>query len=102
MRLTWTHLDSPEWVVGFSGGGWGAWWGDVGEAGGEVTVETYVNPVLLRQEIGRRVRSARKCAGLNLEDAARRLEIGSSTLPDRVWAGPAHPASGALDDGPVR
>ena len=38
------------------------------------------NPVLLRQEIGRRVRAAREAAGLNLTDAALRLEIARSSV----------------------
>lgn len=39
-----------------------------------------ISPVVLRKEIGRRLRVARNTAGLNIVDAARRLEIAGSSL----------------------
>lgn len=47
---------------------------------GEATVNAHVSPVLLRQEIGRRLRAARESAGLPLETAAPLLETSTSTL----------------------
>lgn len=41
---------------------------------------THISPVVLRQEVGRRIRAARNDAGLNLDDAAERLEISRSML----------------------
>jgi transcriptional regulator with XRE-family HTH domain len=38
------------------------------------------NPVLLRQEIGRRLRAARESVGLNITQGATRLVIGTATL----------------------
>ena len=49
----------------------------LGEA---TTVNAHVSPVLLRQEIGRRLRAAREAAGLPLETAAPLLETSTSTL----------------------
>jgi transcriptional regulator with XRE-family HTH domain len=43
-------------------------------------VATHISPVVLRQEIGRRIRAARNEAGLNLDDAAEALEISRSML----------------------
>lgn len=40
----------------------------------------YVNPVLLRQDVGRRLRCAREEVDLNVLDAAARLDIGASTV----------------------
>lgn len=40
----------------------------------------HVNPVLLRQEIGRRLRAARESAGLNLQEAAAQLRIAPSSV----------------------
>ena len=39
-----------------------------------------ISPVVLRKEIGRRLRVARNEAGLNLVEAAKRLEIAGSSL----------------------
>lgn len=38
------------------------------------------NPILLKQELGRRLRAAREALGLNLIEAATRLEIARSTM----------------------
>lgn len=38
------------------------------------------NPILLKQELGRRLRAAREALGLNLIEAANRLEIARSTM----------------------
>jgi transcriptional regulator with XRE-family HTH domain len=38
------------------------------------------NPILLKQELGRRLRAAREAMGLNLVEAATRLEIARSTM----------------------
>ena len=43
-------------------------------------MHAHVSPVLLRQEIGRRLRAARESAGLALETAAPMLETSTSTL----------------------
>lgn len=43
-------------------------------------MNTHPNPVLLRQEIGRRLRAARHAACLNLDEAADRLELTRSAL----------------------
>jgi transcriptional regulator with XRE-family HTH domain len=45
-------------------------------------VETtrHISPVVLRREIGRRIRVARNEAGLNILEAAKRLEIAGSSL----------------------
>jgi transcriptional regulator with XRE-family HTH domain len=41
---------------------------------------THISPVVLRQEVGRRIRLARHAAGLTIVDAAVRLEITRSAL----------------------
>jgi transcriptional regulator with XRE-family HTH domain len=43
-------------------------------------VATHISPVVLRQEVGRRVRLARQHAGLTVVEAAARLEITRSGL----------------------
>jgi transcriptional regulator with XRE-family HTH domain len=43
-------------------------------------VDTHISPVVLRQQIGRRIRLARHGAGMNLNEAAARLEITRSAL----------------------
>jgi transcriptional regulator with XRE-family HTH domain len=43
-------------------------------------MSTHISPVVLRQEVGRRIRLARQTAGLTLVDAADRLEITRSGL----------------------
>jgi len=43
-------------------------------------VGSHISPVVLRQEIGRRIRLARRDAGLTIIEAARRLEISRSVL----------------------
>ncbi|HEY7597060.1 MAG TPA: helix-turn-helix transcriptional regulator, partial [Actinophytocola sp.] len=40
----------------------------------------HISPVVLRREIGRRLRLARNEANLNILDAAKRLEIAGSSL----------------------
>jgi transcriptional regulator with XRE-family HTH domain len=43
-------------------------------------VDERTNPVLLRQEIGRRIRAARKKTGLTLTETAAELEISTTAL----------------------
>jgi transcriptional regulator with XRE-family HTH domain len=43
-------------------------------------VATHISPVVLRQEVGRRIRLARRHAGLTVIEAAARLEITRSSL----------------------
>jgi len=45
-----------------------------------VEFHDYVNPVLLRQDVGRRLRCAREEVDLTVYDAAVRLDIGASTV----------------------
>ena len=53
-----------------------------GSTGTLEPVETtrHISPVVLRREIGRRIRVARNEAGLNILEAAKRLEIAGSSL----------------------
>jgi transcriptional regulator with XRE-family HTH domain len=46
----------------------------------EGNVATHISPVVLRQEVGRRIRTARHDAGLTIAEAAERLEITRSAL----------------------
>jgi transcriptional regulator with XRE-family HTH domain len=46
----------------------------------EGNVATHISPVVLRQEVGRRIRIARHEAGLTIAEAAERLEITRSAL----------------------
>lgn len=48
--------------------------------GAEGSMTTHISPVVLRQEVGRRIRLARHAAGLTIVDAAVRLEITRSAL----------------------
>jgi transcriptional regulator with XRE-family HTH domain len=63
---------------------------EVARSGGEIPhanaraesgdVPTHISPVVLRQEVGRRIRLARRHAGLTVVEAAERLEITRSAL----------------------
>ena len=48
--------------------------------GAEGAMATHISPVVLRQEVGRRIRLARQDAGLTITDAAGALEITRSAL----------------------
>jgi transcriptional regulator with XRE-family HTH domain len=47
---------------------------------GEAVLSAHVSPILLRQEIGRRLKAAREATGLGLEQAAPMLDTSPSTL----------------------
>lgn len=48
--------------------------------GVEGAMGTHISPVVLRQEVGRRIRLARQDVGLTIVEAAERLEITRSAL----------------------
>jgi transcriptional regulator with XRE-family HTH domain len=62
------------------------------------TVESpdHVNPVLIRQEVGRRLRCAREEVDLNLLEAAARLDVGASTV-SRIETGRTQVSTALLE-----